>query len=249
VTTASGTGARRPEERWKLMAPHDEPLPKPRKPQAHIPEGVELRLRQAISQHLLTYRNKHYDRLREHPEFSPYIGRHLGETGRKRLTRLVAEVHKTAPSTRCKRPPSTGAGAAELDCREPPSSAAALPVVVTPSEAFAGAGAVLVDAAQPQQLVQRRLPELERAIAACINEIGEIIDPRLYDKLLRMQLTAIDAVAKLSDRFQAQFSSARFVTGLMSLIEREFADRPDRLAAIQDQIRALAAACGGLVPE
>jgi hypothetical protein len=231
------------------MDPHDETSPKPRTPQVKIPPDVERRLRQAISEHLLTYRSKHYERLRELPEFRPYIGLHLGETGRKRLTRLIAEVRATAPSTRRTPPPGPAAGTAERHQAEPAAPPTCQPVVITASEALAAAVPVLVGYAQLQQMVQRRLPELEGAIAACKNELGEIIDPRSYIKLGQELRATVDAVAKLADRFQAQFGNSRFLIGLKSLIAEEFAHEPERHAGFEARVGMLAAQCHGLMPE
>jgi hypothetical protein len=224
----------------------EEQTARPRRAQVKIPAEVERKLRRAVDAHLSQHRGSRYELLREHPDFRPYIGLALGETGRKRLTRLIAEVRATAPSLR--------RGGRESEARstatEPPRAHAAprpvSPVIISSADRVAGTGPVLFGYGQLQSIAERRLTELERAIDACINDVGEIVDLPTYLKLCHEQRAAVDSVAKLSDRFQAQLKSARFISGLNQLIEREIA--PERREDIYDAIRALAAECGGLVP-
>lgn len=225
-----------------------DPTSKPRKPNVRIPYEVRLELKHEIAAHLRLHGSAHYDRLREDPRFSPYIGAQLGETGDKRLDRLIAEVRRTVPSARRQRgpaEPAQNAAAEGLGGQGAlPSSA---PVIISPSAMISGAAPVQVAIDQLQGLVQRRLPELERAIGACMNDLGELVDHKFYLKLVQEQRATVQAVATLTDRLQAQLGSARFISGLMGLVDR-LAGTPEGREVARNEVRALAAECGGLLP-
>src|SRR5690242_19454295 len=97
----------------------NDPSSKARKPSSKIPDDVDLKLRHAIDQRLRAGGRLNYMPLREHPDFSPYIGLDLGETGRKRLVRLVADVKASLPkgargrrwASSCSTSPGDGVGA------------------------------------------------------------------------------------------------------------------------------------------
>src|ERR1700712_4789471 len=78
----------------------EDPPPAAAEKWARIPAAVRHKLKKAIEAHLRSYGSRHYDRLRDDPEFAPFIGTHRGEAGDKRLDRLTRDAKTPLPSLR-----------------------------------------------------------------------------------------------------------------------------------------------------
>jgi hypothetical protein len=205
-----------------------------------MPAGVRLKLHHAIAKHLSLYGGRKYDLLREDPEFRPYIGKHLGETGDKRLDRAVKEVRASLP----KRRPGVSGQHGTATLRSAGAGEATPEESVT--QIFSAASASRIGFSELQSLIQERIPELKRHLAATQNEQGDLVSWQLYVKLSTELRQMTRTVAELGARFQAQLNTDEFLEGLDNCLAREFAAEPERFRELRGRINDLVAQCGGL---
>lgn len=184
-----------------------------------MPAELRLKLVQAVSEHLLVHGNRNYDLLRESPEFSTYIGRQLGETGDKRLDRIVKGVKRErareAQRKRLRRAAVDAIG-------DLPEGDAENPARSLPSGAGASFSELLGDLYE-----QRRT--LKLAQAAAVDEEG--FPTKDFDRAARQLREVNRSIAELSKQYGA-LKSGEVADALISDVKEEFADQPERVASL-----------------
>lgn len=70
----------------------------PTKPSRDEANRRKLEILEAIGEHLREHGRKDWDRVREKPEFAPYVGRQAGEAGRRKFFRWVRDVVRVTPN-------------------------------------------------------------------------------------------------------------------------------------------------------
>jgi hypothetical protein len=187
-----------------------------------MPGAVRLKLDQAIAEHLRVHRARFYDLLRDDPQFAPWIGTHLGARGEKRLDRYIRDV-RGRQATKARRhamPALVAAGdasaAVQYEAADNPG--------VSPADPFVAAGAAVVSYAELQGDLRRRRGQLERMIAAGLNELGEAEDPDLYVKLSREHRALVTDSANLAKRYHADMQSEHVIRNVLDRVLNEFAD-------------------------
>jgi hypothetical protein len=195
-----------------------------------MPGAVRLKLDQAIADHLRVHRARFYDMLRDDPQFAPWIGTHLGARGEKRLDRYVGEVRarQARKARRNAMPALADAGdasaAVQYEAADSPGA--------SPAEPFVAAGAAVVSHAELQGDLRRRRAQLERLMAACLDELGEAADPALYLKLSREHRALVTDSANLAKRYHADMQSEHVIRSVLDRVLNEFADDPARAGGL-----------------
>jgi hypothetical protein len=211
-----------------LVEPQDPPASAPK--WARMPGSVRLKLDQAIANHQRVHGSRFYDLLRDDPQFAPWIGTHLGARGEKRLDRAIREVRRVQSKKMARRvgpvPQAAEAAAGVVG----PESTVDLPP--EPAEMFVAAGAAVVSYAELQGDLRRRRGQLERMIAACLNELGEAVDPALYLKLSREHRALVTDSANLAKRYHADMQSEHVIRNVLDRVLNEFADDPARAGGL-----------------
>lgn len=198
------------------------------KPERGIPAAVRQKLKEAIRAHLKEHgsrRNRHL--LREHPELSSWIGADVGsngETGDKRLDRLVKEVK--AELARAKRgvPPVLK-----------PSSTPDAQARTDPLAGVLAGGEPVLGYAELQARLRGRLVLIEEVMEGCV-EAGQVND---LLKLSREHRAIVSASATLAGKFNAAMKSAEVQKRLLAAAFESHAGDPKKaqaFAATIDQI-------------
>ena len=214
------------------------------KPARGIPTRVQLKLKSAIRALLEEHGSRRFrHHLREDPEFSPWVGYDVGrggETGDKRLDRLVAEVKKEIAAAkrrgRLGAAPATAVAVRPIGQREGST---------TPAQVLGGSPSAALGHEEIERLASRCLPELDAAMAACHDETG-LVDIDGYVKLARERRATLMTLADLSQRFQSQRNSNAFLTAIWDRIAQEFRDEPERGRTFFADMNTIAAALSGL---
>jgi chorismate mutase len=225
----------------------EDPAPAAAEKWARIPGEVRKKLRKAIEAHLRSYGSRHYDRLRDDPEFAPFIGTHRGEAGDKRLDRLIRDVKSTLPSLRrssrvfddvADDPSAHGRGRQE--------SERTTSVPASTAQILAGTRAAIVGYAQVQHLLEQHLPILDRAIADLHNELGECTDDSKLAVLLRERRATVKDMAALAAQSLATLASSACLERVFERLAAEHPDDPERTRALLGDINDIMRECGGL---
>jgi hypothetical protein len=217
----------------------NEPLPAPGR---GIPAFVRDKLKQAVREKLAEHGPRRCrPLLREDPEFSAWIGKTVGkngETGDKRLDRLIAEV-KAEQAIKGRKARAVARFDGVGFDRQGSGSDVAEPEL--PGGQSTGVGQDEI-----QRLARQGLAELTRSMAACLGDDGFIQDADDYVKLSRERRATLETIASLGQRFQNLQNNGAFVEALWTRISREFASEPIRRRAVAKDLNAIAVAHGGL---
>jgi len=206
-----------------------------------MPSAVRHALRRRIDAHLRTHGSRNYDLLREDPEFAPYIGKHLGAAGEKKLDRLISDVRATIPGLRSRDPArSASVGKADVaEPRVPQASRAVATINVSPAQILSGGAMAVVGFRELQLLYEYALPDLDRAIRDCRNADGELTDGDLLVKLHRERRATVDALGRLQDMFLGGLSKSALMERMIERVLAEQPDDPDRARAFRADVSAI----------
>lgn len=219
-----------------------EDQPPPPKPYSRIPEPVLRNLEDRIEAHLRTHRNRGYDLLRDDPEFAPYIGKHLGDKGEKKLDRLIAKLRKTRPSIRASA--LRGAPPAEQAQVQQRISPAVEVLPATRAEVLSGSQHAILGYDEIQSLFARTLPRIESAINNLHNEKGEVEHNGDLVKLAREYRETVKDIASMQQNMVSAVRTTKFLKGLFELLGREFLNEPERAHALFAGVHDLMRECG-----
>lgn len=194
---------------------------------------TRLKLQQDIADHLKRHGPVAYEVVRDHADYAPWFGTHLGHRGEKRFDRMVEKVRARQP-----RKVSGGRPAASDQTAAGVLAPVAERTAHVEVKQLASGGAPSFEALQG--LLVRRLNELEIAISDCFNEDGEIIDLEAYGTLSTLQQRALSATAQLSK----QYHSALSAPAVMELMFAELMRPGQDPARALDTIAKLSALLG-----
>jgi hypothetical protein len=200
---------------------------------------VRLKLAHMVADHLRVNGSANYAELRDHPEFSPWFGRHLGHRGEKRFDRLVKSVKRSQPRKTARRStngPGPVPGPSQLSQEISMSS---------PAHQLAHAGAPSFE--ELLAGLARRCRELEVAISACYNEFGELVVPTLsYKRLTSEHRATTLAIGQLSKQHHDALTSGPV---LEAIVDRLLAAQdPDAARQIAADVNELVRRSTGLSP-
>ena len=220
-----------------------------------MPPALERQLLIAVAEHRRQYGSKHYPLLREHPDFEPWIGKRTGETGRKRLQRVVKRVSKRLPEDRTRPHKGRDVNDDQVAWAEERAATAnagsGVPIVVSPAQIMAGGGLALTGFVELARMLKNGPADLELVRQAALADDPDgagkfAIDPELLLKAIRAQSDWVDKVERLSARFASVFATTEFAEGVVQLITVNLAHLPEERDATLQDLNDLVRQLGGL---
>lgn len=221
-----------------------------------MPAGLALVMLKAVAEHRRLYGSANYDLLREQPEFKPWIGRATGETGRKRLNRMVAKVKRPLPSDRTKPHQGRGINEEQLEWARRESERAnsgeqnAFPI--SARQLMAGGAPVLEVLGTMGALLQQTIADVQ-----CIREGAyrdsksghegrAAIDPDLALRAAREARELAKALGEYQRFHTAILRDVEFARGLMVILREENADDIAKRDRMLMRVKELIHQLGGL---
>lgn len=212
----------------------------------------------AVALNRREFGNQRYDLLRSDPEFEPWIGSSTGETGRKRLQRMVNKVREPLPHDRTKphqyRDLNEEQHAwANVETAEA-NAQSSLPLRLTPSQVMAGGGAALTGFAALQDLIANGPEDLQRIRAAALVEDRSApgglraLDPKLLLKTVVASADFAKKVADLQRDYNSIFPTVAFAEGVMRIALEAAGDDREARRAVATNLGSLVQQLNGLSP-
>ena len=197
----------------------------------------KARILRAIAEHLRIFGRKEWDRVREHPDFAPIIGKVAGEKGRRKFWRWVNAVSEPAPLDKTRPHEARQVAADALDSATDRARLAAqenLPTAPSPAYLMrAGAGASRnIDFLAGIHLIwadAQRLREHSMLPDETAPEGMRISDAKLFDASIRRRVEVIESAVGIIWDLEYQ---QRFYDGITDIIVDELASVP----AIQERV-------------
>lgn len=195
-----------------------------------LPGPTQLKLAHLIAEHLRTHGSAKYVDLRDYPDFAPWFGTHLGHRGEKRFDRLVKSVKLSQPRKVSRRKREAG----------PQEALAAPSAEVVPASAaqlLGHGGAASFE--ELQERFQRRLAQLQGALAACVNEYDEVIHLQIYSKLVDLERATVLGIGQLSKQYHDALTTGPMLeTILGKLLPQQDPEKLSEVAtAISEELR------------
>ena len=235
------------------MDPYEEPAKKTPNP---VPAAAALEMLQAVAEHRRLYGSVNYHLLRQRPEFAQWIGHATGETGRKRLNRMVAKVKRPLPPDRTKPHQGREVNDAQLEWAHRESARAsagensAFPV--SARQLMAGGAPTLEVLSTMGALLQQAIADVQ-----CIREAayrdsktgheGRVAaDPDLALRAAREARALAKSLGEYQRFNTAIFREVEFSRGLVVIIAEETADDLARRDRLMTRLKELIHRLGGL---
>ncbi|MDP3173683.1 MAG: hypothetical protein Q8M88_04535 [Phenylobacterium sp.] len=225
------------------MFVEDNTVPASAQKWARMPGAVQLQLERAIFSHMRKHGSRHYDLLRDDPQFAPWIGTHLGPRGEKRLDRLINRLRSNQPiKVRQSTNPSlrnSPSGAQQQPEVRPDHSPECETYVLT-----GATGALSYEEIEHQ--LRKLARNLEAVIKGCFNEYGEMTRPDLFFRSTREYRAILKAGADLAKSYNEQLNSDVFLKPLLERISQLKADDPKQADKLGEDIQELFLYAGGI---
>lgn len=198
-----------------------------------MPPALRLQFEAVVEAHRRQHGSDHYDLIRNDPRFWAWTGTHLGYRGEKYLDRVIARVEAAKlRMLRLKQLPKARA----VD--PSPYVQGETPGKVAESATFE---ALLGDLELQRMTVNREL-------SACLDEEGNVDKPEDHEALRAEAREIIRAIRDLSKQYGA-LKSGEGADLLLEVVSQQFADQPERVAALLSEFKNHLHQRSGLAPK
>jgi hypothetical protein len=191
-----------------------------------LPGPTQLRLAHLISEHLHKHGSAKYVDLRDHPDFAPWFGSHLGHRGEKRFDRLIAFVKRSQPRKVSQRRVS------EPALPQPPAAPRDETSEASPAQQLAHGGAPSFE--ELQNRLMGRLAQLEVALAAHEDGHGGVLATQIYEKLVGQERATILAIGQLSKQYHDALTTGPMLEAILAKLLPQQA--PEKLREIANAL-------------